>query len=183
MIEIAKNTGDTARLAKWLEEICRPALTPDRSKYATGRLRVWLDKEPMLFHPFEVKPALQVADGVMDRLRELINWPFDFCLVTYSGDINPAGILPHRDAGYADFEAYGMHVTGDVKFDYWCQRECFGAGPSTGKVDVKGEPSHSLILRPGDVVRFNCKNQHSASPGVKRWNLNFWKAKPNEMVK
>jgi hypothetical protein len=94
------------------------------------------------------------------------------------------------DAGYADFEARSIHVTGECRFDYWQNRETFGKGPVTGGFTLdrktykvldrdgnEAEPTHPIVLQPGAVTRFNCKDPHAASPGVKRWNLNFWRRK------
>ncbi len=191
MIEICGQLANVDRLAAWLEKIVRPALRPDVSNYAKGRLRVWLGEEPMLVAPFNTRPGLAVAENVVTRLKELVEWDYDFCLVTYSGDRTAVGITPHMDAGYADFEARSIHVTGECRFDYWCNRESFGKGPKIGGFDLdrqtyqvldrlgeEAEPTHALNLAPGSIVRFNCKDPHAATPGLKRWNLNFWRRKP-----
>lgn len=193
MVEVVKTLPNPDDIARWLEQVVRKALRPDVSNYAKGRLRAWLGVEPMLFAPFETRPGLKVSPLILDRLKELIEWDFDFCLVTYSGDEKAVGIVPHMDAGYADFEARSIHVTGECRFDYWQNRETFGAGKVTGgfSLDRKtyqvlgpdGNPAaatHPIILKPGDVTRFNCKDPHAASPGVGRWNLNFWRRKPGK---
>jgi hypothetical protein len=191
MIEVIKTLPNPEKLAGWLEAVVRKALRPDVSNYAKGRLRAWLGDEPMLFAPFNTRPGLPVAIQVADRLKELIEWEYDFCLVTYSGDETPIGIAPHMDAGYADFEAVSVHVSGECRFDYWQTRDTFGSGRvstpyvlnrTTGVVELAGKvapPSESVLLTPGVVTRFNCKSPHAATPGVKRWNLNFWRRKPN----
>lgn len=190
MIEVIKTVPNPENLEAWLSKTVRKALKPDISKYAKGRLRAWLGDEPMLFAPFDVRPGLQVDERITARLKELIEWNFDFCLVTYSGDTDPVGIAPHMDAGYADFEARSIHVSGECQFDYWQARDTFGAGPrktdyhldrSTGTVMLDGRPAvptHTLLLKPGQVTAFNSKNPHAASPSVARWNINFWKRKP-----
>jgi hypothetical protein len=193
MIEIYKTLPNPEKLQAWLEKIVRPALRPDVSNYAKGRLRAWLGQEPMLFAPFDTKPGVPVDQKLLDRLAELIEWPFDFCLVTYSGDTTPVGIAPHMDAGYADFEAHSVHVSGQCRFDYWMNRPTLGRGPATGDFHLdrtdytvrRSEPDGRpvmpttvALLQPGDVIRFNCKNPHAALPDVKRWNLNFWRRKP-----
>jgi len=85
---------------------------------------------------------------------------------------------PHRDARYADYEAVGLNVSSTCEFRYWEGRQSFGKSRSvvehTPSVDP---PTHTLKLQPGDCVRFNCKNFHSASPFVDRWNINFWRAR------
>lgn len=178
MIEIAKTLANPEKIQVWLESVVRPKLTADVSNYAKGRQRVWLNIEPTLTTPTRlIQSKLQVSDKLITRLQELIEWPFDFCLVTYSGDETAVGITAHRDAGYADYEAFGLHVSGEAIFDYWCGRETFGYGPTVTEFTATDEPTHSLVLQPGQVVRFNCKNLHACSPGTRRWNLNFWKRK------
>lgn len=191
MLLTTKIVPNVHLIEAWLEGTVRPALTPDVSNYAKGRLRVWLCREPMLFAPFNVVPAFPVADNIMARLAELIEWRFDFCLVTYSGDAQPVGITPHYDAGYAAFEARSIHVSGECRFDYWMDRP--EVGPCKGRdlftLDRKtytvlgpdgkpADPTASVRLVPGEVTTFNCKNPHSATPGPRRWNINFWRAKP-----
>ena len=141
-----------------------PRLTPDRSSYARGRMRCWLGVEPMLFAPFETRPAVSLSDATRAQLEEAIGWRFDYCLVTWSGP-DATGILPHRDAGYAASEAVGWNLTGSCVFNYWSDRS------------GKGDPSHVFNLEPGDVVRLDCKCQHAATPGVDRWAMNFWRRK------
>lgn len=177
MIEVCQTLANVDRLADWLYKVVRPHLRKDVSGYARKRLRVWLRTEPTLTYPTRLLPGLSVEDGILDRLKEMIEWDFDFCLVTYSGDMNPVGITPHRDACFADYEAYGLHVTGECRFDYWCDKESFGKSSGAGLVKSSDLPTHSLLLEPGQVIRFNCKNLHAATPSVGRWNLNFWKAK------
>jgi hypothetical protein len=194
-VEIIKTLPNPCDIAKWLEQVVRKALRPDVSNYAKGRLRAWLGEEPMLFAPFDSRPATPVSAKVVARLKELIEWDYDFCLVTYSGDEVAVGIAPHMDAGYADFEARSIHVTGECLFQYWQNRESFGRAPVTGgfhldrqtghvlKDGAVAQPTHNLLLPVGAVTRFNCKDPHAAAPGVKRWNLNFWRRKPTQVGK
>lgn len=181
MIEIARQlpTHTAEKMTAWLERTIRPQLTPDVSRYARGRLRAWLQTEPTLTNPWRDLPGVPVGDKVMSALAERIGWEFDYCLVTYSGDGEAGtGIHPHRDASYADYEAYGLHLTGECRFDYWMGRASYGYSPETRNLNpLRDEPTHRLILRPGDVVRFNCKNIHGATPGPARWNINFWRRK------
>jgi hypothetical protein len=181
MIEIATRLPATTveKMAAWLGRTIRPQLTPDVSRYARGRLRAWLQTEPTLTKPWRDLPGIPVGDKVMGALAERIGWEFDYCLVTYSGDGDAGtGIHPHRDASYADYEAYGLHLTGECRFDYWMGRPSYGFSPETRNLNpLQDEPTHRLILQPGDVVRFNCKNIHSATPGPARWNINFWRRK------
>lgn len=174
MIEIARQVDPTGVLA-WLNRYMGPYLSQDVSNYAKGRLRCWLDVEPDLRAPYASRPAAPCADETWAWLEAAIGERFDYCLITYSGP-DAQGILPHRDAGYADYEAWGWHVSGECRFDYWNDRQSFGRGPSTGVLS-HGPATHSVQLRPGDLVHFNCKNQHTATPGAHRWNLNFWRCK------
>lgn len=178
MIEIMKASCDTTKLTAWLETTVRKHLKPDVSNYAKGRLRAWLRIEPSLSDPTKTYKGVPVSEKEWTRLQEIARFPFDFCLATYSGDETATGISPHRDAGYADFEAWGLNVSGECLFNYWMGRESFGRSTNKRELDpTKDDPTHSMILSPGDLVRFNCKNLHSASPGIKRWNLNFWRSK------
>jgi hypothetical protein len=169
---------ETRGILAWLEKSVFNHLTHDVSSYARGRNRAWLRIEPPLGPTQSYREGLFVSDPIWYRLQEIINWEFDYCLVTFSGREIPIGIAPHRDSSYADFEAYGLNVSGNCKFSYWNDRESFSSSPSTGKFPLPGPPSHVLNLLPGDLVRFNCKNVHAAEPSINRWNMNFWKKKP-----
>jgi hypothetical protein len=179
MIEISHTIKDAEKIARWLERAIRPELTPDVSNYAKGRLRAWLKYEPTLTRDVRVLPGIPVEERFWKALQDRIGWEFDFALVTYSGDGREGqGILPHRDASYADYEAYSLHLTGECRFDYWQGRDSFGAGPSRVQHNPAVDaPTESKLLAPGQVVRFNCKNVHAAVPGPGRWNINFWKGK------
>lgn len=189
MLAIYKVLPNADKICRWLENDIRSELTPDVSSYARGRLRTWLGREPSLKAPFETKQATQLSPAIYKRFIDLIEWNFDFCLVTYSGDEIPIGIAPHMDAGYADFEARSLHLSGECLFTYWQARPAFGKSPvevpyhlnrDTKVITLDGHsarPTHTIELPVGAVTRFNCKNPHAASPGVKRWNINFWRAK------
>jgi hypothetical protein len=175
MIEITRTIPNPEKLQSWLEQVVRPLLRPDVSNYAKGRLREWVNLEPTLTSPTRLLTSkLQLSTKIIARLKELIEWDFRFALITYSGDKIATGISKHRDASYADYEAMGLNL-GEARFDYWMERESFGY--SRGSVAETKDPTQSLILRPGEVIRFNCKNPHACSPSLKRWNINFWKAK------
>lgn len=192
MIALQHIVPNPDRIVNWLDTTIRPVLKPDVSNYAKGRLRAWIGVEPMLFAPFDTKPAVPIDQKILDRLAEIIEWPFDFCLVTYSGDTDPVGIAPHMDAGYADFEARSIHLSGECQLDYWASRTTLGRSPQTtpflvdrgtGVVSLTGqpvEPTTRVLLQPGQVTAFNCKCPHAASPGVRRWNANFWRKKPKQ---
>lgn len=131
MIEVVRSVPPE-KVVKWLEDKIKPALTPDVSNYAKG------------------------------RLRDLIGWDWEYCLVTYSGERDEGiSISPHRDASYADYEAWGWHLSGTAEFQYWEGRHAFGYAPNSQEFDPKVDPpTHTLSLKPGDVLRFNCKNLH-----------------------
>lgn len=119
MIEIAHRLTNCDRIVAWLDRVIRPRLRPDVSDYAKGRLRAWLRTEPTLTSPTLLLAGVPVEDAIWDRLAELIEWRYDYCLVTYSGDDTPIGITPHRDAGFANYEAISVHLSGECRFDYW----------------------------------------------------------------
>lgn len=178
MIEIVKTLDvDTlSKLQAWLEGIIRPNLKLDVSNYAKGRKTLWLRYEPQL-NSSQVHQGFPVSDGIWNRLQELIEWRFDYCLITNSGS-ESTGIAPHRDASYASYEAYGLNVNGECEFYYWESRKSFGYSKASITLDAKVDrPTHKLVLKPGDVVHFNSKNEHSAIPSPNRWNVNFWRKK------
>ncbi len=167
MIQLAR-TIDVTRLAAWVESHVRQHLTPDVSSYARGRLRCWLGTEPALGPNHRPAGGLILPDAWTQRLHDIVGWPFDYCLVTYSGDRDAIGITPHRDAGFADAEAWSLNLTGECQFDYWSDR---GA-------QATSSPTESLLLKPGMLTRFDCKHIHAATPSARRWAMNFWRAKP-----
>lgn len=176
MIELIQGI-DTSRILSWLEKDIAPRLTPDKSNYAKNRMRAWLRTEPPLGNTQPFRPGIPMSDPMWARLQEIVSWKFDYCLVTYSGMTEAIGITPHRDASYADWEALGLNVSGTCRFSYWNDRLSFGRGPSSETCPFPGNPSNVIDLVPGDLVRFNCKNVHSAEPSANRWNMNFWKKK------
>lgn len=177
MIEVVKRVGDIARLHSWLETHVRGHLKPDVSKYAQGRLRAWLGVEPTLTSPTRLLQGMPVERRYLERLAEIIGWQFDYCLATYSGDVEAKGITAHRDASYADYEGWGLNVSGEAEFKYWEGRQSFGYSPCVREYTAQDPPTQILTLKPGDVTRFNVKNLHAATPGAKRWALNFWRGK------
>jgi hypothetical protein len=126
MIQITKTLPNTDAIQRWLEAEIRKYLQKDVSNYAKGRLRTWLNIEPSLTSPTTTKQGTGVSDKIVNRLKDLICWDFDYALVTYSGDNKAIGIAPHRDASYADYEARALHISGECRFDYWMGRKEFG---------------------------------------------------------
>lgn len=147
----------------WLQQHKRD-LRPDPSHYAEGRLKFWFRKEPHLGRPGEVLPGVDCDDDSWARLQRLMGWDFDWCLITYSGDQTPVGITQHRDAAFTDREARGLNVSGTCAFEIW-----------EGKAS---DPPTRFLLRPGDLITFDCKRLHAATPSVGRWCVNTWKSKP-----
>lgn len=190
MIEVFNRIVRPDWTVRWLEKNVRPHLSKDISSYAQGRLRVWLRVEPDLRGGPDMQ-GIPVSDNNWDALQNQVGWPFDYALVTYSGDGQVgAGINPHRDASYADYEAVSVHLTGECRFSYWEGRHGFGNSPNTvnyqlpsrGAVvvvvdGVPVQPTAVIVPQHGDVLRFNCKNLHQSEPSPGRWNINFWRKK------
>ena len=108
-----------------------------------------------------------------ERLWALIKsiWPeAEIGLLTYSGSENPIGINLHRDDSYADYESWGIQLSGTCEFVYMGGYRNFCWDPEK---DI--EEKQVYTLTPGDVFSFNCKNRHSAIPSVDRYAINLWK--------
>jgi hypothetical protein len=60
-------TLDTAALLTWLERTIRPALKPDISNYAKGRLRCWLGTEPTLTSPTRLLRGLECPKRLLNN--------------------------------------------------------------------------------------------------------------------
>jgi hypothetical protein len=145
---------DTNWLINQLKNI-KSALQPDISNYAKNRQRAWLNGlgEPHLSYPI-ISESIQ--HEAIDRfIRDNLDINYDFCLAHYSGD-KAIGIKPHRDASYANREAYGINL-GNCNFTI---------------------SDKTYELTGGEIYTFNCKVVHSADPSPHRWGLNLWTAKP-----
>jgi hypothetical protein len=145
--------SDTNWLINQLESI-KDTLTSDVSKYAKGRKRAWLNGlgEPHLSFP-KISKSIQHLE-IDQFIRSHLGINYDFCLAHYSGD-RSIGIQPHRDASFANREAYGINL---------------------GKCDFTvGDRLYKLNA--GEVYSFDCKALHSADPSTNRWALNLWTAK------
>lgn len=177
MLQVCHTIANADKLAAWLESFVRPHLTADVSSYARGRQRAWLGVEPSLSATGRERTGVTVDAKILARLAELLEWDFDFCLVTYSGDTQAVGIGPHRDAGYADFEARGIHLTGECLFSHWQDYEGLGRSRRLANSTGEVEPTTQLVMQPGQVIAFNCKDLHAATPGERRWGMNFWRRK------
>lgn len=166
---------DSSQIAAWCRDALPRYLTPDVSNYAKGRLRCWLGEEPPLGRG-DSKPGVPVDDATWANLERWIEWRFDYCLVTFSGD-PPVGILPHRDASFCGFEGMGWNISGTCRFSYWMGRESFGRSPDLKNYTPEHPPTHVVEMTPGTLVRFCVKNLHSAGPSRNRWGMNFWRVK------
>jgi len=178
VIEITKIIpGEMPALARWLEAEVKPQLTGDVSNYSKGRPRCWLRIEPGLISKIKDQPGVHTPNEYWEFLEWITGWRFDYCLVTYSGDETPVGITPHRDSGFADYEAYGLNITSTSEFRYWNARNSFGFSHPVRELTAYDPPTHVVEQTPGMVTRFNCKNIHAAIPQPKRWAMNFWRKK------
>lgn len=166
---------DSTEIAVWCCRYLRPYLTPDVSNYARGRQRCWLGDEPPLGKGSS-KPGVPVDDATWSVLERWIEWRFDYCLVTFSGN-DGIGILPHRDASFANYEGVGWNLSGQCCFRYWEERISFGRSLAVRRFGPDDPPTCTVEMVPGTLVRFNTKNLHSASPTDSRWGMNFWRAK------
>lgn len=139
-------------------------LTPDVSNYAKGRQRCWLQAEaPLGSQPWQ----LGVSDDRLWSWIKKVIWPeAELGLITYG----PVGITLHRDASYADYEARTLNLGTIKAWQYEPGYSTFGYGPQNIR------PIMNLMLSPGEVIRFNCKNRHGVvDPAQDRWAINLWK--------
>lgn len=148
------DNNDINWLINQLENI-KTDLTNDISQYAKNRQRAWLNGlgEPHLSYP-KISESIQHQD--IDKfIRNQLGINYDFCLAHYSGD-RAIGIKPHRDASYANRQAYGINL-GACNFTI---------------------ADKTYNLTGGEVYSFNCKVLHSADPSPHRYGINLWTAKP-----
>ncbi len=168
MFSIIK-TLDTTIIQEILSIAKQTSMKEDVSSYAKGRNRIWLNAHWDLKNKkFDTEDCLK-----NERLWEILKsiWPeAEIGLLTYSGKENPKGINLHRDDSYADYESWGIQLSGTCQFDY-----AGGYKNFKWEQDRDEEYIKSYILNPGDVYRFNCKNRHSAIPSEDRYAINLWK--------
>jgi len=143
-------------------------LKADVSTYAKGRQRTFLNMNWDFRDRKFDKDCFQ-----NERMWEILKgiWPeAEIGLLTYSGEENPKGINLHRDDSYADYESWGVQLSGTCEFHYM-------GGYKNFKWEQERDPEidQSYTLNPGDVFRFNCKNRHSAIPSINRYAINLWK--------
>ena len=114
MIEVS-NRQISSELLKELKRL-KFFLSLDQSNYAKGRWRAWIISEYSLLHR-DFRPP-QIRSNILWNFSKEIWEEAEIGLLTYSGDENASGISLHRDAGYADFQAVGVNLTGTCKFTY-----------------------------------------------------------------
>jgi hypothetical protein len=148
------NDKDTNWLINQLECI-KTNLSSDISQYAKNRQRAWINGlgEPHLSYP-KISESIQHPE-INRFIRQDLGINYDFCLAHYSGE-KAIGIKPHRDASYANREAFGINL-GNCKFTV---------------------ADKTYELTGGEIYTFNCKVVHSADPSPHRWGINLWTAKP-----
>lgn len=163
------NTLNSDVCQEMLDIAKRAELHEDVSSYARGRQRTWLNMHwDLKDRKFTKENCLRDA-----RMWEVLKkiWPeAEIGLLTYSGEENPVGIKLHRDDSYADYESWGVQLSGRCEFLYMGGYRNF-----CWDQEVDDEAEQSFELGPGDIFQFNCKNRHSAVPGPGRYAINLWK--------
>lgn len=141
-------------------------LSADVSTYAKGRQRFWLEAEWDLKHRV-FRPALH-DERLWSYCKKI--WPeAELGLAAYG----PIGIKMHRDDSYADYTAVTINLGEVEAWRYNQQYQGWGYGP-------QGPPNITdYQIKPGYVIKFNCKNQHSPiNPAPDRWSINLWHVNP-----
>lgn len=189
MITIIQTKISSIRL-KYIEEKCKQLLTKDFSNYAKGRLRVWIGCEAPLtdsqkFKKCELDYKSNMWTWLYGFCKEKLNFEPEIALMHLGGAdcSNPeeqpkdgrggeCGILEHRDAGYADYCAVGINITGNAIFGY---KNCYKTQDCWAKEQDMNAPIQLVKMTQGTCVKFNCKNPHFAQCGPNRWCINAWK--------
>jgi len=155
----------------WLEEDIRPHLKPDVSRYARGRMRVWLGVEPPLDTPSNHSQPFRAglrspefANLIADIFHEDVaassrfkDWQPETALVSVGGNI-----AAHRDATYADAWSLGINLGRCV----W----------SIASERHNARPDFHMNLSGGEVFMFNAKHVHAVSEAADdRWAINAWR--------
>lgn len=167
MFNIIK-TLDSEIVSELLSIAKKAELKPDVSSYAKGRQRTFINMN-WDFRDRKFNRDCFVNDRMWNILKDI--WPeSEIGLLTYSGEENPKGIDLHRDDSYADYESWGVQLSGTCEFHYMGGYKNF-----KWEQDREEEKDQIFIIKPGDVFRFNCKNKHSAIPSVDRYAINLWK--------
>ena len=156
-------------LVEHLQSEIAPHLRSDRSSYAKGRARCWLQEQPSLSKQWSSKPALRDERLWGWISRQFPKWGFepDVGLVTRG----PVAIRPHRDASYARWMAFMVNLGQEVR---WSYRESYKSFRYS-EPDESAEPV-DLLIPQWAVIRFCCKNPHGVSAPISedRWSINLW---------
>jgi hypothetical protein len=126
----------------------------DLSRYAPGRMRMWLFSECDLRTNAKMYPAY--SDERIEKFAERVFPGCDIALISFNGLIDW-----HRDHNYATTIARAVNL-GTAKF---------GIGlPDNRQV---------IDLQDGDIYEFNCKQPHSILwHSQERFSITFWKMRP-----
>ncbi|MEG4242977.1 hypothetical protein QUA51_09750 [Microcoleus sp. Pol10_D6] len=137
-------------LRNWCRERIQD-MSQDVSRYAPGRMRMWIFAECDLRTNAKIYPAY--TDNRIEKFAQRVFPGCDIALLTYNGKIDW-----HRDHNYATTIARGVNL-GTAKF---------GIGlPNNREV---------IDLQDGDIYEFNCKLPHAILwHSQERFSLTFWK--------
>lgn len=143
-------------------------MQPDPSRYAIGRYRLWLFKQPHLTQ-CKVTPGYQ-----NEKLWNFSQHLYPGChtaLLTFGGSargINSIGKIDwHRDANYALPVARGINFGAYATFGYDNDRKNSTPGATTEQI---------FQLNIGDVFEFDCKHRHALlEHEPNRFSIIFWK--------
>ena len=155
----------TALLAH-LQDNWTDKLEPDVSRYASGRMRAWLNVQPSFGRDWTVTPAHE-DDRLSRFLDHIIPMPWDLALVSRG-----SGIRLHRDATYAQPRAFTLNLGAACVYEYenvWRDYSLHSRR--------NGAPREAHVVNAGELVEFNCKNRHAAildADADKRWAINIW---------
>lgn len=130
-------------------------MSQDVSRYAPGRMRMWLFAECNLRQTnARVYPAY--TDSRIEKFAQRIFPGCDIALISFNGQIDW-----HRDHNYATTTARAVNL-GQAKF---------GIGlPNDRQI---------IDLQDGDIYEFNCKSPHSILwHSQERFSITFWKMRP-----
>lgn len=147
------NTVDSNSIED-LREWCRERIADmsvDVSRYAPGRMRMWLFAECDLRTNATVYPAYR--DSRIEKFAQRVFPGCDIALLSYNGKIDF-----HRDHNYATTIARAVNL-GQAEF-------------SIGLPDNR----QMFHLSDGDIYEFNCKLPHAVLwHSQERFSITFWK--------
>lgn len=146
-------------------------LQTDPSNYARGRLSGWLGAKWNLKDKTFAEP--DICSKRLWQICQSLYPGCDLALLTYSGETG-AGINLHRDDSYASFEARSLSILESGAPTWFKYQPCY-SGMSYAADSDESALIFQLVIPSGGVIRFNCKNPHSAVPPEHRWSLNMWK--------